>query len=251
MLSNSLKVWLDVSQATDSGTLTIPDRMGGASATQATAGNKPTLSTTSNGLPKLVSGIDKWLQLPLSAGINDPDYFGVALWMKTTDVTQLNGDLFNVTSSTNGLAAANRLSIRQPQDDLSVFTWIPPAPSGNVRSSRTLSGSALLQNGVWKFMAMEFIGVKPTELERMVYKDAGTIVASPYMPTFSQAQGTAVDTPSTLIVTTGSAILLNRSAVASPTNGFFGETTDWFFYDPRTMSSDDLVQIAQYEVPVG
>ncbi len=251
MLGSALKVWLDVSQQSDSGTLTIPDLMGGGSATQTTAGNKPTVSTTSNGLTKLVSGADKWLQLPLSAGINDAAYFGMALWLKATDVTQLNGDLFNVTLSNTGLAAANRIRVSQPQDDLSSLIWLPPAPSSNVRSSRTASARALLQNGVWKFCAFEYVGAAATEAERVVYKEAGTPLPPQYLPAFAQAQGTALDTPSTLITTTGNAILLNRSALASPTNGFFGETTDWFFYDPRAVTTDMLVAMAQYEVPIG
>lgn len=243
-------MWLDVSGATDSGTLSIPDRMGGSPATQATGANKPTLGTTTNGLAKLTGATATFLSCPIRAGLADVDYFGLAMWIRPADVTLTTPDLFNITrTGAAGQADFDRISIRQSLDDISCLTWLPPSPSSNVRSSRTESTRGILQSNVWKFITIEYIGVAATELQRVVYKEAGTVLPPQYLPTFAQAQGTALDTPSTLIAATGSAILLNRTTAAA--NGFVGDVTDIFCYDPRSMTPDALVQLAQYEVPVG
>lgn len=246
-----VKVWLRVDQASDSGTLTIPDAKGGASAIQATGARKPTLSTTGNGLAKLVNAADRYLQLAISTGINNADYFGMGFWCKPTAIGTA-GDFFNITrTGAAGLADVDRMSFRKSgtgNNDMTTFIWLPPAPSSNTRQAQ--SSRAVFLANTWKFIAYEYHGAQATEAARSRFRDMGMPLANPQVTSYSQSAGTATDTPSTLITaTTGSAILFNRTTAAAA--GFVGEIgPDVFFYDPRTLTDLQRVQMAQFRVPL-
>lgn len=240
-----VKIWLRVDLATDSGTLTIPDAMGGASATQATAARKPVLGTTSNGLAKLTC-TDDCLVLPISAGFNNAAWFGIAMWIRPANVTT-SSDIFNVTTAAG--ASINKLSFRQTTDDLVDFLWAADGSAN--RSGRTLTGKAVLAANVWVFVSMEFDGSQTLESDKNRFKLNGTPVPAPNAVAYSDGVPTVgAPGPSVLNTPTGNALLFARTTV--PANPFIGDVgPDIFFYDPRTITAQSLVQLAQFRVPVG
>jgi hypothetical protein len=238
-----MKVWLRVDQASDSGTLSIPDAMGGSPATQATGANKPTLGTTGNGLAKLTNAVGTGLLLPLSAGVQNTAYFGMGFWMRASTLT--GGDMFSVNTGAS-MASANRIQFRQSTNDLKTFVWIAAGESG-IRSGGTSRGIVLLN--VWKFFMYEFNGAGATEADRSTFKDMGTTFAAPQAQTFTQEVATNTTMPTVLVTATGNAVLFNRTTTYA--NGYIGEIgPDIFFYDPRTMTDTKRVQLAQYRVPL-
>jgi hypothetical protein len=241
-----MKVWLRVDQATDSGTLTIPDAMGGSPAVQATAARKPALGTTGNGLAKLTNAVDDFLQLPLSSGLNDANYFGMGMWLRPSSIVT-GGDILSITRvGAAGLASADKLNWRQDANDVVNFIWLPGADG--TRRGKTNGG--LLQLNVWKFICLEFDGAQATELAQHRYKDMGTALTAQQLPTFSPGVAPGTTPPTTLISATGSAILFNRTTAAAA--GFIGDIgPDIFFYDPRTISVQNLVNLANFRVPLG
>lgn len=249
MLGSTLKAWLDVSQSTadGNGVSLVPDRLGGPGATQSVNAQKPQLGTTSNGLSKLVM-TDDALGMNVAtyaAALQDANWFGMACWIKPGNIG-VTGDLFNISTAFSGSASSNRIQIRQATDDLISFLW---ATASNIR--RGQSTSQLLNQGVWTFFTYEFIGAGATEADKNRFKVNGTPIASRYTMAFDDAQNTVGPPgPSTLLTgATGSASLFARNITGlSP---FIGEATDVFFYDPTTMTSDALLALAQYEVPVG
>lgn len=249
-----MKVWLRVDQATNPGTFTLPDAMGGASATQATAARQPTIGTTTNGLAKLTV-TDDCLSLPISAGLTDENYFGIGLWIKPLGVSA-SDDIFGIT--TGGGASANRCRFSQTTDDIVQLYWVPPAPSSNVRSARSASTRNLLQAGVWKFVMAEFhadlVGGNDAQTEALRNRmfDNGVPFPAPHTIEYAQSAGTApAPGPAKLVpAVTGNAILFARTTAGG--NPFVGDIgPDIFFYDPRTLTQLQRVQMAQYRVPIG
>lgn len=247
MLGSALKIWLDVSQSTSdvNGVSSVPDRMGGAAAVQSVNAQKPTLGTTSNGISKLTC-TDDVLLLPLSAPLLNDTNFGIAMWVKPANITT-SSDIFGVVTGTSA-ASLNRINIRQTTDDLVVFLW---ATAANIRSGRSLAVNALLQPNVWVFMTYEFTGAGADELAKSKFKYNGTPLAERNAMEYADAQNVVGPPgPSTLITgMTGNALLFARTNVGG--NPFQGDATDVFVYDPTLMTADALVQLAQYEVPVG
>ncbi len=238
-----VKVWLRVDLATDSGTFTVPDALGGSSATQATAARKPTLGTTGNGLAKLTC-TDDCLVLPNQAGFNNAAWFGIAMWVRPANVST-SSDLFNMTTASGG--SINRLSLRQTANDLVTFTWA--ADNTATRSARTTRG--IMSTNVWKFIAHEFDGTQTLEADKQRFKDMGSPIALPQVVTYSDGVPT-VGSPglSTLNTPTGNSLLFSRTTAGG--NPFIGDIgPDIFFYDPRTITQTQLVQLAQFRVPVG
>jgi hypothetical protein len=103
-----LTAWLSWANATDTGTLSVPDLKGGSPAIQATAARKPTLATADNGVP-IGTFVDDLLALPLSAAINDNLKFGMAFWVKLANVSGLK--TFCSIQTTAGGASANKLLV--------------------------------------------------------------------------------------------------------------------------------------------
>lgn len=244
-----VKIWLRVDLATDSGTLTIPDAMGGPSATQATGANKPVVGTTGNGLAKLTNAATKGLTLPVSAGVTDANYFAMGLWFRPSNVVTNSADFFNMVTGAG--TSANRLSLRQDTNDMKVFVWEPG--SGGLNNNRTAAtDKAILLLNTWKFLSWEFSSLIATESLRSQYRDMGVVATARQAQIFGN-NGTS---PSGVLTTTlepsvtGNSILFNRST--GFTNGLIGDIgPDIFFYDPRTMTDDKRVQLAQFRVPVG
>lgn len=249
MLGSTLKAWLDVSQSTadGNGVSLVPDRLGGPGATQSVNAQKPQLATSSNGLSKLVM-TDDALGMNVAtyaAVLQDANWFGMAGWIKPGNIG-VTGDLFNISNAFSGSASSNRIQIRLATDDLVSFLW---ATASNIRRGQTTS--TFVNQGVWMFYTYEFIGAGATEQDKNRFKMNGTPVPARYAMAFDDAQNTVgAPGPSTLLTgATGSASLFARNITGlSP---FIGEATDIFFYDPTTMTSDALVALAQYEVPVG
>lgn len=239
-----IKIWLRVDQATDTGTLTIPDAKGGSSAVQATGANKPTVGTTSNGLAKLTNAAGTGLTLPVSAGNTNAAYFAIAFWCRPSDVATNSADFYNM--DTGAGTSQHRLSVRQDTNDLKVFIYEPPG-SNNINRTAVTTRAILLLN-VWKFIMYEFNGSLSTEALRSVFKDMGMPITTPQVQTFA---GAAAAMPTTLEPgVTGNSILFNRTT--GFTNGFRGDIgPDIFFYDPRTMTDQNRVRMAQFRVPVG
>ena len=242
-----VKIWLRVDQATDGGTLTIPDAVGGASATQPTALNKPTLGTDSNGLAKLTCTAGTGLILPITAPIlGNTVWFGMSFWCKPTSTSA--SDLYSVMrTGASGLANLDRQRFGVTNtDDLASLIW---ASLGNTRRAQTNTSRTTLFQNVWKFISIEFNGALATETLRHTIKDMGTPVATPAAVVYDDAQGTVGSGLTSLVAVTGSAILFNRTTAY--TNGFIGDIgPDIFFYDPTTMTDDKRVQLAQFRIPV-
>ena len=77
--------WFSWANATDTGTLSVPNLQGGSPATQSSAGLKPALSAP-NGV-RIGTFAASVLVLPLTAAVNDNVKFGIAFWMKLANVT--------------------------------------------------------------------------------------------------------------------------------------------------------------------
>lgn len=102
----ALTAWLNWARATDSGTLSVPDLMGGSAATQSTGGLKPTISTTTNGVV-IATFSSNVLALPLSAAVNGNTKFGIAFWVKLSGVVGVQ--TFISTQNVAGGASADKL----------------------------------------------------------------------------------------------------------------------------------------------
>ncbi len=242
-----LKIWLKIDGASDSGTLTIPDALGGSSATQPTALNKPTVGTTGNGLPKLTCAAGTGLILPISAGINNTSWFGMAFWAKATSTSA--ADFYSaIRTGASGLANLDRQRFGVTnQDDLASLIWVS---QGNTRRAQTNTSRATVFQNVWKFLCFEFIGTNASEATRFLIKDMGAPVAAPAAVIYDDSQGTAGSNITSLVSVTGSAILFNRTTAYA--NGFIGDIgPDIFFYDPTTMTQDKRVSLAQHRIPTG
>lgn len=245
-----IKIWLRVDQATSdvNGVSSVPDAKGGSAATQSTNAQKPTLGTTGNGLAKLTC-VDDCLVLPIQAGFNNSAWFGMAMWIRPSNVST-SSDLFNVTTASG--ATVNKLSFRQSSDDLLDFTWA--SNGSDTRQARTGSagfGKAILAVNIWTFVSMEFDGTQATEDTKNQFKLNGTPVPAPNATQYSNGVG-AIGSPglSALNTPTGNSLLFARTtAGGNPFQGDIGP--DIFFYDPRTITAQKLVQAAQFRVPVG
>lgn len=242
---SEVKIWLRVDQASDSGTLTIPDAKGVANATQSTGANKPTVGTTGNGLAKLTCGVASALVVPINAGgLAATDYFGLSMWLRPTTTAVGAGYIFQIQSS-SGLASANKIRCSRTADDMQMHVW----QASDIRLGRTESSRIFLYDNVWRFISFEFRGNGATEADRATIKDMGAPVAAQNAVAYETPQGVISSMPTTLATATGSGMLFNNTALNV---GFVGDIgPDIFFYDPRTMTQDKLVQLAQFRVPVG
>lgn len=104
-----LTAWLSWADATDTGTLSVPDLMGGSPATQSSGALKPAISEV-NGM-SVGTFSASVLSLPLSAAVNDDIKFGVAFWIKLDNVSGTKTIL--TVQSTAGGASANKLLLLQ------------------------------------------------------------------------------------------------------------------------------------------
>lgn len=102
----ALSAWLNWATASDSGTLSVPDLMGGSPATQSTGGLKPVISATTNGVT-VAAFNSSVLSLPLSAAINNNTKFGVAFWVKLSGVVGVQ--TFLSVQNVAGGASADKL----------------------------------------------------------------------------------------------------------------------------------------------
>lgn len=244
-LGSALKIWLDFSQQTDGGTLSIPDRMGGSPAVQAVAGQKPVVNTTTNGLTKLTF-TDDCLLLPMSAPLNVANSMAIAAWIRPNGVATTASDLFDIASSFSGAASGNKVHIRQNLNDIQSFIW---NNATDIRKGATNRG--YLSTNVWKFMVWQFIGNAATEDLKNSFRDMGSDIARPQALTFSDAQNVVGPPGPTALQVgiTGNAIIGARTAAGG--SPFGGDMTDFFVLDPTLMTTDMWVQLAQYEVPIG
>jgi hypothetical protein len=103
-----LTKWLSWAGATSSGTFSLPDKLGGAAATQASAGLKPVINRTANGIAYGTFS-NSLLALPLSPAINDNLLFGVAFWLRLANLSGVK-TLMSVQSVPGG-ASANKLLV--------------------------------------------------------------------------------------------------------------------------------------------
>ena len=103
-----LTAWLSWAGATDTGTLSVPDLMGGSPATQSNGALKPTISTTANGI-QVGTFSSSVLFLPLSAAINGNTQFGIEFWIKLANIsgTKTVATIRNVA----GGASADKLAL--------------------------------------------------------------------------------------------------------------------------------------------
>ncbi len=243
-----VKVWLRVDLASDSGTLTIPDSMGGASATEVNALQKPVVGVTGNGLAKLTCNRASRLVLPVSAGINDANYFGMGLWVRPANVST-SDDIFTIETGTG--ASANRIRFGQSTNRLVNLVY---ATGSDNRVTQSNTTRAYFATNVWKFIGVEFDGSQALEANRCRLRDMGSPLAQPMDEVYSSFPVDEVAVPppgpATLNVVTGTAWLFQRRVAFD--RGFNGDVgPDIFFYDPRTMTQEKLIQLAQFRVPVG
>jgi hypothetical protein len=194
--------WLRLAARTDSGTLTIPDVLGGPSATQATAGNKPTFGT-SNGLPTaIVDGADDYLVWPAGAANNATARWGFAGWLNPTTEVSLRRGI--VTGHDADLTSSLNFKLWLYRDATSLVLDIQTSGGGLTRRCTVTSFFAL---DTWIFPTVEFDGGQSTEATRVVITKNGT----PQTVTFSS--GTAV--PAALESATQFALLARRAGAGS------------------------------------
>lgn len=223
----ALTAWINWAGATDSGTLSVPDLMGGSPATQSTGALKPTLATADNGI-RIGTFSAHVLALPLSAAINGDTKFGIAFWVKLADVSGLK-TISSIQNNAGG-ASANKLLIN-------TFGAAPQARAVAVDRRATPSTASIDTN--WRFC---YIGIdcgQATEATQVLMSIDGLLV------TVSFINDTAW--PASLGTPTGNMLLgANSSAAASPLVGSIGDI--YFFSDQLTAA--DIGRLMNFNRPL-
>lgn len=222
----ALTAWINWAGATDTGTLSVPDLMGGSPATQGTGALKPTVGTADNGI-RIGTFSAHFLSLPLSAAINNSTKFGIAFWLKVADVSGIK-----VVISVNNFAGganANRMLVN-------TFGASFEVRAQNVDRHAQLGS---LDAGVWRFCYAGIDCSQGTEATQVIMSLDG----APGTVTFNS------DTawPASLPTPTGNMIIGGNSLVpSSPLVGSIGDL--YFFLDQ--LSTADQVRLMQFNRPL-
>ena len=221
--------WLRIANRTDTGTLTIPDALGGPSATQSSAAQKPTFST-SNGFDMSVwDGNDDFLTTAVdNDSNNNSPTFGIATWIRPTNVTGVR--YIHATRILNG-ASVDRVLFRMNGTTLQIFVYNDPT------NARLATVTSYFTINTWSFMTWEFNGGESSDATKCVITRDGTAQSV----TFSDGVGSTGAMPSTLTQPTGT------TRIGRPASNFCiaGNKGANFYYLGGSGVSGGLITAAQ------
>jgi hypothetical protein len=218
-----LTKWLSWADSTDTGTLSIPDKLGGAPATQSSGGIKPTV-TKSNGIGYGTFSTSV-LGLPLSSEINDNIRFGVAFWMRLANVVA-NKTILTVANTAGGASADKLL-------------YLVTGSTLQVRASvvdRRAQIVTLDTNPTFVYLGIDCS--KSTEAAQVIMS------LNAFAPTVSFNSDTAW--PSTLGTPTGNMLIGAGTNTAS--SGFVGDIGDLYFFNDF-LSTKEQVRVMNFRPP--
>jgi len=223
----ALTAWLNWGSATDNGTLSVPDLMGGSPATQSTGALKPTRGLADNGVP-IGTFSAHVLSLPLSAAINGDIKFGIAFWLKVADVVGLK-TISSIQNNAGG-ASANKLLIN---------TFGAGIQARAVAVDRRATPTIASIDTNWRFCYIGIDCSKLTEATQVIMNQDGPQVAVSF--TNDTAWPVSLGTP------TGNMLIgANTSAAGSPLVGSIGDI--YFFSDQLT--TGDVGRLMQFNPPL-
>jgi hypothetical protein len=192
--------WLRLANRTDTGTLTIPDVLGGASALQSSASLKPAFST-SNGLPVMTFDGGDTLRRATDANTHATPRRGLAAWIKLNSVA--------VTQAFWGAWTAdfvNRIHAVYAVND----TMAAAVGLGGPANARQGVSGAVLDTG-WHFWTWEYDGGQTAEADKCILTLDGAVQSL----TFSVNSGTAAAMPATLQTESGDSVIGALNAAPS------------------------------------
>ena len=225
--------WMRLADRTDTGTLTIPDALGGSSATQASAGDKPTFSTQ-NGLPVAdFDGSTNHLTEGIDSGNNQSPAAGLALWLQPDNHVGLRTIACGIT--TVG-ASANRFVLQQNGTTLFVDVYHSDAV---VRRGEI---SGFFSADVPVFLTFEFDGAQTDEEDECILTK-GTVVQS---LSFSDSGGSPGTMPDTLVQPTGTYAWGTQNTTTDLRNwsGLMGPNWWWL---SRQLTAAERVSMSNFE----
>lgn len=164
---SAVSAWLRLSQFTDVGTLSIPDLLSDNPATQATAGKKPVMGLSANGLviADFQAANSQVLIWPLTATNNQTTKTGFACWLKPSDVAGTE-EIFAISDG----ASARKLQFIKENSRIGANILIS---GGDGR--QFLSPVAALATGTWAWVRLAYDSSGATEDDRCKLYVNGTL----------------------------------------------------------------------------
>jgi hypothetical protein len=219
-----LTKWLRWANAADNGTLSIPDMKGGDPATQSTGGLKPAVGVVDGRVVGTFA--TSVLVLPLSDAVNGAVRFGVAFWLKLSNVSGTKTAL--TVQNVAGGASTDKLT----------YLII-----GNVLQARAMTVDRRAQisplDTNWRFVYLGIDCSKSTESTQVLMGLDGALDSGVFF-----SSDTAW--PTTLGSPTGNMLIgAGTAAGAGPIVGSMG---DLFFFSDQ-LSLSEIARVKDFEPP--